>query len=135
MSSFCVSSWDFWKALTCAQILIFCTYIVMGVVVYHAQGSSKPFPSVMMMLNIWRKGQFSYNPAYQGIPAAAYRFQVVGNALALIAGMICALLFSNIAIKVFYSAICRDIFKMPPLDSKTGKWFWVALGKLSLSCH
>ena len=44
--------------------------------------------------------------------------------------MIAALLYGNIGIKVFYSAVLRDVFRAPPLDHKTGKWIWVAFGKL-----
>jgi hypothetical protein len=74
------------------------------------------------------QGQFAYNPAYQGIPATAYRFQAAANSLAMVAGMIAAFLFSNIAIKIVYSTIFQDVFKMPPLHSKTGRWLWVVLG-------
>lgn len=40
--------YDFWKAFICAEIFIYACYLIMGLVVYSAQG------------------QFSYNPAYQG---------------------------------------------------------------------
>ena len=46
----------------------------------------------------------------------------------MVAGMIAAFLFGNIAMKIFYSTICQDVFKLPPLQSKTGKWLWVVLG-------
>jgi hypothetical protein len=81
----------------------------MGMVVYSAQG------------------QFSFNPAYQGIPNAAYRFQTLGNAVSFISALIAALLYGNIGIKVFYSAVLRDVFKLPPLDHKRGKLLWVAI--------
>jgi hypothetical protein len=42
--------------------------------------------------------------------------------------MIAALLYGNIGIKVFYSAVLRDVFRFPPLDKTKGKWTWVALG-------
>jgi hypothetical protein len=48
--------------------------------------------------------------------------------------LIAALLYGNIGIKVFYSAVLRDVFKLPPLDHKRGKLLWVAIGRsLSLS--
>ena len=41
-------SYDFWKGFIFAEVFIFACYLIMGLVVYSAQG------------------QFSYNPAYQG---------------------------------------------------------------------
>lgn len=64
-----------------------------------------------------------------GIPNAAYRFQTLGNAVSLISALIAALLYGNIGIKVFYSAVLRDVFHLPPLDQKFGKLLWIALGK------
>jgi hypothetical protein len=63
-----------------------------------------------------------------GIPNAAYRFQTLGNAVSFISALIAALLYGNIGIKVLYSAVFRDVFKLPPLDKKMGKLIWVALG-------
>lgn len=48
--------------------------------------------------------------------------------MSFISALIAALLYGNIGIKVFYSAVCRDILKMPPLDAKRGKLLWVAIG-------
>ncbi|KGO74709.1 Amino acid transporter, transmembrane [Penicillium italicum] len=101
--------YDFWKGFIIAEIFIYVCYLVSGMVVYSAQG------------------QFTFNPAYQGIPNSAYRFQTLGNAISFITGVIAALLYGNIGIKVFYSSVCRDVFKMPELNSRTGKWVWVAL--------
>lgn len=101
--------WDFWKALICAEIFIFSVYITMGLVVYSYQG------------------QYSYNPAYQGIPNSAYSWQTLGNAVFFISGLIAALLYGNIGAKVFYAAVLRDIFHLPALNDRTGKWIWVAL--------
>ena len=64
-----------------------------------------------------------------GIPNSAYRFQTLGNAVSFISGLIAALLYGNIGVKVFYSAVLRDVFRLPPLSTKTGKWLWVGLGK------
>lgn len=44
----CCFSFDFWKGFTIAEVFIFVCYLIMGMVVYSAQG------------------QFSFNPAYQG---------------------------------------------------------------------
>jgi hypothetical protein len=63
----------------------------------------------------------------EGIPNSAYSWQTLGNAISFITGLIAALLYGNIGIKVFYSAVLRDVFKFPALDQKAGKWIWVAL--------
>ncbi|KAJ5141944.1 hypothetical protein N7526_002939 [Penicillium atrosanguineum] len=88
--------YDFWKGFICAEIFIYACYLIMGMVVYSAQG------------------QFTFNPAYQGIPDSAYRFQTLGNAISFITGVIAALLYGNIGIKVFYSSVLRDVFHFPP---------------------
>ncbi|KAI7189897.1 oligopeptide transporter protein [Hortaea werneckii] len=100
---------DFWKGLICAEFFIVSVYLIMGMVVYNAQG------------------QFAFNPAYQGIPNSAYAWQTLGNALSYITGVIAALLYGNIGIKVFYASVFRDLFHFPPLDKKIGKWIWVGL--------
>ncbi|KAJ5499086.1 Amino acid transporter transmembrane [Penicillium expansum] len=99
--------YDFWKGFIIAEIFIYVCYLVSGMVVYSAQG------------------QFTFNPAYQGIPNSAYNFQTLGNAISFITGIIAALLYGNIGIKVFYSSVCRDVFHLPELNSRTGKWLWV----------
>src|SRR6195952_3044827 len=101
--------YDFWKGLICAEIFIICVYITMGMVVYSAQG------------------QFTYNPAYQGIPDSAYAWQTLGNAITFITGIIAALLYGNIGVKVLYASVLRDLFHFPSLDQKAGKWVWVAV--------
>ncbi|RAL13124.1 uncharacterized protein BO97DRAFT_450505 [Aspergillus homomorphus CBS 101889] len=100
---------DFWKGFLCAEVFIYVCYLVEGMVVYNAQGN------------------YVYNPAYQGIPNSAYKYQTAGNALSFISAVIAALLYGNVGIKVFYSSVLRDIFHMPPLDHRTGKYIWVAL--------
>lgn len=101
--------YDFWKGLICAEVFIISVYLTMGMVVYSAQG------------------QFAFNPAYQGIPNSAYAWQTLGNAISFISGLIAALLYGNIGVKVFYAAVLRDLFRCPPLDQKAGKWIWVGL--------
>ena len=64
-----------------------------------------------------------------GIPNSAYRFQTLGNAVSFISALIAALLYGNIGIKVFYSAVLRDVFRLPALDHRVGKLLWVGLGK------
>lgn len=70
-----------------------------------------------------------------GIPNTAYRFQTLGNAVSFISALIAALLYGNIGIKIFYSAVMRDVFRLPPLDQRFGKLLWVALGKSSPLCQ
>jgi hypothetical protein len=101
--------YDFWKGFIFAEIFIYSCYIISGMVVYNAQG------------------QFTYNPSYQGIPFSAYSWQTLGNAISFITGLIAALLYGNIGVKVFYSSVLRDVFRFPPLDKKSGKWIWVAI--------
>ncbi|RAH48923.1 putative amino acid transporter [Aspergillus brunneoviolaceus CBS 621.78] len=100
---------DFWKGFICAEVFIYVCYLVEGMVVYNAQG------------------QYTFNPAYQGIPDSAYSYQTGCNALSLISGVIAALLYGNIGIKVFYASVLRDVFHFPPLDHRTGKLIWIAL--------
>ncbi|KAK4544609.1 hypothetical protein LTR36_004181 [Oleoguttula mirabilis] len=100
---------DFWKGFICAEIFIYCVYLIMGMVVYSAQG------------------QFTYPVAYQGIPSSAYSYQTLGNAISFISGLIAALLYGNIGVKVFYAAVLRDVFHFPALDKKMGKYLWVAV--------
>lgn len=100
---------DFWKGFLCAEIFIYVVYMVMGMVVYTNQG------------------QYVYNIAYEGIPGTggAYHWQTLGNAVSFISGLIAALLYGNIGVKVFYAAVLRDICKLPPLDRRLGKIIWV----------
>jgi hypothetical protein len=102
---------DFWKAFLCAEIFIFAIYMTLGLVVYSYQG------------------QFTFNPAYQGIPNSAYAWQTVGNAVSAVSSLIGALLYGNIGVKVFYAAVLRDVCGFPPLDHRTGKLVWAVLGE------
>lgn len=96
---------DFWKGLLCADILIYLAYMIYGVYCYAMQG------------------QYVYNVSYQGI--SPYNWQTVCNVLELITGLIAAVLYGNIGIKVLYNNLGRDVLKFPLLESKRGKWIWV----------
>ncbi|KAK1823520.1 hypothetical protein LTR12_002149 [Friedmanniomyces endolithicus] len=100
---------DFWKGFICAEIFIYCCYLLMGMIVYSAQG------------------QFTYAVAYQGIPNSAYNWQTLGNAISFISALIAALLYGNIGVKVIYATILRDLFHFPALDKKMGKLIWIAI--------
>lgn len=45
----CLGRMDFWKGFIIAEVFIYCVYLIMGMVVYSAQG------------------QFTYPVAYQGM--------------------------------------------------------------------
>lgn len=98
---------DFIKAQFAAEIFIFVCYLIYGVVVYAQQG------------------QYVVNPANQGL--SPYSWQTVTNALSLTSGLIAAVLYGNIGIKVIYQNIVQDLFGGPDLNSKTGKLFWVGM--------
>ncbi|QSZ34052.1 hypothetical protein DSL72_005632 [Monilinia vaccinii-corymbosi] len=98
---------DFIKAQFVAEIFIFLCYLIFGLVMYSQQG------------------QFTYNPANQGL--SPYAWQTVTNALSLVSGLIAAVLYGNIGIKVIYQNIVEDLFGGPELTSKKGKIIWVAL--------
>ncbi len=48
------------------------------------------------------------------------------NVIGLITGLIAAVLYGNIGIKVLYNNLGRDVLKFPILESRGGKWIWVA---------
>ncbi|KAI0094160.1 transmembrane amino acid transporter protein-domain-containing protein [Irpex rosettiformis] len=98
---------DFWKAMCCAQLLIGIVYMMFGLFVYSFQG------------------QFTLPLAYQGM--SSFAWQTVGNALALVTGIIAAGLYGNIGIKVAYYQIVEQWFKGPPLMSKKGWYIWSAM--------
>lgn len=98
---------DFIKAQFVAEIFIFLCYLIFGLVVYSQQG------------------QFTYNPVNQGL--SPYVWQTVANALYLISGLIAAVLYGNIGIKVIYQNIIEDLFGGPELTTKKGKLIWIAM--------
>ena len=98
---------DFIKAQFVAETFIFICYLIFGLVVYSQQG------------------QFTYNPANQGL--SPYSWQTTTNALNLLSGMIAAVLYGNIGIKVIYQNIVQDLFGGPELTTKRGKIYWVAM--------
>ena len=98
---------DFLKAMWGAQLFIYVAYVVYGSFVYYFQG------------------QYSFNPSYQGVPQFAW--QVVGNTISLVAGLIAAGLYGNIGVKVMYNSVLMDMLNFPPLVTKKGKWIYAAL--------
>lgn len=98
---------DFWKSLLIAEIFIYGIYIFFGIFMYSYQG------------------QYSYNPAVQGI--AVYSVQTAGNILSLISNLIAAVLYSNIGLKVVYVEVFHELLGFPELTTKMGKIWWAAL--------
>jgi Transmembrane amino acid transporter protein len=98
---------DFWKGLLCADLLIYLAYMIYGIYCYAMQG------------------QYVYNVSYQGV--SPYSWQTVCNILELITGIIAAVLYGNIGIKVLYNNVGRDLLKFPLLESRRGKWLWVVI--------
>ena len=56
------------------------------------------------------------------------------NVFNLVSGLIAAVLYGNIGIKVLYANVGRDLLKFPPLESTKGKWIWVGLVPLYWIC-
>lgn len=98
---------DFWKGMVFAQLFIYFFYMLFGLFVYSFQG------------------QYTINPAYQGV--APYAWQTVVNSIQLVTSLIAALLYGNIGIKVLYSHILIDFFGFPRLASKGGKMAWIVV--------
>ncbi|KAI9645417.1 hypothetical protein NHQ30_006156 [Ciborinia camelliae] len=98
---------DFIKAQFIAEMFIFVCYLIFGCVLYSQQG------------------QFTYNPANQGL--SPYAWQTVTNALSLVSGLIAAVLYGNIGIKVIYQNIIEDLFNGPELTTKKGKLIWIGI--------
>jgi len=99
--------WDFWKGMLCAEVFIYIVYLFFGLFIYSYQG------------------QFAYNPVMQGL--SPYAWQTAGNIMNLVTGLIAAVLYGNIGIKVLYTEVLMVFFKFPMLTTKTGKVIWVAL--------
>ena len=98
---------DFWKGMLFAQLFIYFFYMFFGLFVYSFQG------------------QFTINPAYQGI--ANYTWSVVANSIELVSSLIAAILYGNIGLKVVYNNLLVDLFKFPGLATKAGKIRWVIM--------
>ncbi|KAK5723143.1 hypothetical protein LTR17_013938 [Elasticomyces elasticus] len=88
---------DFWKGFICAEIFIYSCYLLMGMVVYSAQGQFT-HPELCILLA-----------------------DSLGNAISFISAHIAGLLYGNIGLKVIYASVLRDIFKFPALDKKMAR--------------
>jgi hypothetical protein len=99
--------WDFWKGMLCAETFIYICYMFFGLFVYSYQG------------------QYAYNPVMQGL--SPYNWQTATNIMNLVTGLIAAVLYGNIGIKVLYQEVFMVFFHAPMLTTKTGKILWIAL--------
>jgi Transmembrane amino acid transporter protein len=63
--------------------------------------------------------------AYQGL--SPYGWQTACNMIGVVSGIIAATLYGNIGIKVIYNNVLMELFKAPPLTTKTGKWLWAII--------
>ncbi|KAL0943172.1 transmembrane amino acid transporter family protein [Colletotrichum truncatum] len=98
---------DFWKALLCGEVFIYCIYLMFGIYVYSFQG------------------QYSFNPIIQGL--SPYAWQTATNVLSLVTGLIAAALYGNIGMKVLYVEFLQGVFGAPPLTESAGKMLWAAV--------
>lgn len=99
--------WDFWKAMSAAQLFIGSVYMTFGLVVYSQQG------------------QFTESLAYYGV--SGFAENTVGNVIAIITGAIAALLYANIGTKVLYSTIIERWCNGPALMTSKGWLYWMIL--------
>jgi hypothetical protein len=99
--------WDFWKSMACAQALIMSLYLTFGMLVYS------------------RQGQFTESLAYYGV--SKYSYQTVGNVIAMVSGVIVALLYGNIAQKLVYYVVVEQWCKGPKLMTNRGFLWWMVV--------
>lgn len=98
---------EFTTGLLCADSLIMVVYLFYGIFVFCYQG------------------QFTYAVANQGINQ--YGLQLASNILNIISGMLAAVLYSNVGLKVFYQGFGVPDLKFPKLDTVKGAIWWAVL--------
>ena len=101
---------DFWKGMILAQGFICVVYILFGAYVYS------------------NFGQYAASNIYQVIEP--FSLQTVSNVFSLLTGMIACILYFNIGMKTVYLEVFEEIFHFPNINTKKGKWMWLALGPL-----
>jgi hypothetical protein len=93
--------------MACAQTLIMTLYLTFGMLVYA------------------RQGQFTQSLAYYGV--SVYKYQTVGNVIAIITGLIAAILYGNIAQKLCYYIIVEQWCQGPSLMTGRGYVYWMII--------
>lgn len=101
---------DFWKGCLLAQTFILVVYVFFGAFVYHYFG------------------QYSITSISQVV--SPYGLQLVSNILALVTGYLAIFLYFNIGMKTVYLEVGQEILGLPPISSKKGYYYWLALGPL-----
>ena len=95
---------DFWKCWSAAVLIIWIIYFSYGVALYAMQG---PYVG---------------NPGNQGI--SNYAWQTAFNALGLFTGLVAAVLYSNVGMKVIYITVSQELLNAPPLTTRNGTIAW-----------
>lgn len=98
---------DFLKVMWASQFFIYAVYMIYGSYVYYFQG------------------QYANSVAYYGL--SPYGWQTACNMLGVLSGLIAAVLYGNIGIKVIYNNILIEFFNFPPLTTRKGKHYWAAV--------
>ena len=101
---------DFWKGTIMAQVFISVVYVFFGAFVYHYIG------------------QYSITNITQVV--SPYGLQVTSNILALLTGYLAIFLYFNIGMKTVYLEVGQELFGLPPISTRKGYYFWLALGPL-----
>lgn len=99
---------DFWKGALLAQIFIMVVYVFFGAFVYTYIG------------------QYSVSSITQVVNPKSV--QVASNVLALLTAFLAVFMYFNIGMKVVYLHIGEEIFKLPPMHTKKGYYYWLGLG-------
>ncbi|KAJ5126107.1 hypothetical protein N7526_008284 [Penicillium atrosanguineum] len=98
---------DFWKAMLVAQAFITGVYIFFGAFVYSFYG------------------QYAYVSITQSVKPL--NLQVVGNVLSLITGWLAVFLYFNVGMKTVYLEVGQELFNLPAITTRKGKYLWWAL--------
>ncbi|KAJ5335594.1 hypothetical protein N7541_005418 [Penicillium brevicompactum] len=101
---------DFWKGLLMGQTFITVVYVFFGAFIYNYYG------------------QYAYSNVNQSV--YPLNLQVVGNVLSLITGWLAVFLYFNVGMKTVYLEVGQEIFNLPPIASRKGKYIWWALGPM-----
>ncbi|KAJ5117020.1 hypothetical protein N7456_001368 [Penicillium angulare] len=101
---------DFWKGMIIAQAFICVVYIIFGAFVY----------------NFW--GQYASSSINNSVNP--YGLQVAGNILSLIVSFIACVLYFNVGMKTVYLEVGQEVFGLPEISSKKGRWLWYFLGPI-----
>ena len=64
--------------------------------------------------------------------ASPYGWQTACNMIGVLSGIIAATLYGNIGIKVIYNNVLMELFRAPPLTTKSGKILWAIIVPISL---